>query len=194
MFRHVFGFARDRRSKREHTFRPQLERLETRTLLDANPQLQLSADLGKLGFDMTRAAIDAAVFADEVAIASGVETPEGIAALVALAPVMKYPGMAADVTSLLKDSREGNIAGMMGDLMSLTGKTLFAIGGDLIALRLDGMALAVDFAHILTGTPITSSPPQPTPKPVPPAPTPPPTPTAFDPDNDGDDDTGVAGY
>lgn len=176
MFRHAFGSVEKCRSKRRHSFRPQLESLEARVLLDANPQLQLAADVSKTGFDLTRAGIDAAVLADEVAIASGVETPAGIAILAGLAPLMKYPGMVSDLANLVKDSRERNTTGMVGDLSSLTGKTLFAIGGDLISLQQDGMALANDLAHVVTGTPIPQSSPAPPPSP---SPSPPPAPSVF---------------
>lgn len=157
MFMHVFGSARARRSKREHSFRPQLECLEARTLLDATPQAQLGADLAKLGVDFTRASIDAAVVADEVAIASSVETPEGIAALAGLAPIIKNPAMVYDIASLGKDLKEGNITGMSGDLASLSRDTIFAIYGDLVTLEQDGMAVANDIMQILSA-PVTPHP------------------------------------
>jgi hypothetical protein len=153
-------------ARRRPPTRPCLETLEERSLLDGTPQSQLAADIGKLGFDMTRATIDSAVFTSEIAAISGEGTPEGIAALAALAPVMKFPGMVADAGSLVKDYHEGNFKGMAGDVMSLVGKTVFAIVGDLIALEQDQVAIYHDILSISIPTLF------PTPAPTPPAPTP----------------------
>jgi hypothetical protein len=85
--------------------------------------------------------------------------------------------MASDIGNLVKDSKQGNIAGMGGDLLSLSEKTVFAIGGDLIALQQDGRALLNDYARIQS-SPFTP-PPNPTPAPSPtPSPSPTPAPSS----------------
>lgn len=144
----MFDSARDRRSQREHSFRPQLEVLEARTMLSGTPApapVPVPAptpaptaastpapsasgsnpllDLAKLGFDAMKYVADGTILTAELAVIFG--GGEAVAGSVAAAEAIKHaleiPSAVGDVATYQKDLASGDFVKAGQDLVGMLG-------------------------------------------------------------------------